>query len=208
MYIYNHYNISDYIVSGSSSGSWNAFTLTYRGKTELFPRLRKILIGANAFLQNNTIYELFYDLKQRIIYEFRDEEFDLTRLKVGITVFNETSLSFEKEIISNFTTIDEALTACIASSYIPIVMGGGWEHYYRGQLTYDGGFSYYPYYSSNTEPILHIHPNIWMTNVTLKYQIETLTTLLSKYKYNLIDTFDEGYRDSQKNKNILSRIFV
>ena len=49
-YIKNHYNLTDFIFSGSSAGSWNSLFLSYQGNQSI----EKPFLEFTKHLQNNT----------------------------------------------------------------------------------------------------------------------------------------------------------
>ena len=220
------YDLSDYIFSGASAGSWNAILCTYRGNlTELITHV----IGDKPTLgKNDSIHAFEQLMKLRIIAYTAESDFDLSRVFIGVTTFKQfgnkravdhlspgeqnavakTTGSFIKtSIYSNFINLEDALNCCIASSHIPLITGG-FTTKDKDTSAFDGGFSHYPYYTS-IKPTLHITPGMWepAKNKTW-YNIEDYTTLLSKEKYNFNDLFHEGYEDTKKNRHKLDKIFL
>jgi hypothetical protein len=197
----------DYIFSGASAGSWNALTMSYIGEPyTLYPRIRKILYSVNELFKSRTILYMQKQLRAGIMEKFRDDEFDFQKLFIGVTTNTIPNPFFRHKthIYTNFSNLDEAVDACMASSHIPFITGGH-KYIYRGIDAYDGGFSKNPFLPIT--PYLKITPNIWgAENET--YGLESFTTLFFKHKYDLIELFDMGFLDSFENHDELARLFT
>jgi hypothetical protein len=200
----------DYIFSGASAGSWNALTMSYVGEPyTLYPRIRKILTEVNSVFKQRTILYTQKQLRAGMIEKFRDDEFDLQKLFIGVTTNTHPiwgqhiCFGHKTHIYTNFSNLDEAVHACMASSHIPFITGDH-KYKYRDIDAYDGGFSKNPFLP--TEPYFKITPNIWgAENET--YGLESFTTLFFKRKYDLIELFETGFLDSFENHDKLARIF-
>jgi len=233
-YIKDNYDTSNFYFSGASAGAWNAILFTYRGNlTEFMWRLIK---SKPRLTKNETIRDYKYYMKNTILANHTSEEFDLDRVFIGVTTITpipkfttvnkklkklhieeiHTSKIFMKtSIFSKFTTLEDALDCCIASSHVPFFMGRVF-HIYDNQISIDGGFSHYPYYPF-VEPVLNITPTIWNRSYTWPVEqyprnylsvIDDYTTILNKDRYNFWELFINGYEDSHKNRHILDRIFL
>jgi hypothetical protein len=125
---------------------------------------------------------------------------------VGVTIID--NYKTNTTIYNNFENLEDALNSCIASSHIPLITGG-LTYFYRNIMTFDGGFSKYPYLNTS-KSVLHIHPNMWshFSNTTGKFNITDYTTLFSKSKYPFHEMIHNGYVDSKKNKDILDKVFL
>jgi Patatin-like phospholipase len=222
-YIKQHYDLTNYIFSGASAGAWNSLLLCYKGDIETIqPKL------LDAELQNTKSIETMEKLiKTRMLDNFVTEDFDLRRLFIGVTTVetqdNTTGHRFSVRrgihtnttIFTGFHELEDALNCCIASSHIPLITGG-FTNVYQNFLSYDGGFSNYPYLNI-TEPVLHISPNIWKkktgssglpkTTEGAGLTLSDYTTLFSKDKFHFHKLVEEGYADAEQNKETLDRIF-
>lgn len=209
-YIKTFFEVEDeYIFSGASAGSWNALTMSYVGEPyTLYPRIRKILTAVNSVFKKRTILYTQKQLRAGIMEKFRDDEFDLKKLFIGVTtntprIGSQICFRRKTHIYTNFSNLDEAVDACMASSHIPFITGDH-KYKYRGIDAYDGGFSKNPFLP--TAPYLKITPNIWgAENET--YGLESFTTLFFKRKYDLIELFETGFLDSFENHDKLARLF-
>jgi hypothetical protein len=105
---------------------------------------------------------------------------------------------------------------------------GGLTNVYRNMLTFDGGFSKYPYLNT-TKPILHISPGLWQRNEIPAQRNEIpaqrkhvgespikkndfmngmdYTSLFSKDKFIFTEMCEQGYLDSNANRVKLDEIF-
>jgi hypothetical protein len=110
--------------------------------------------------------------------------------------------------------LEEVIEACIASSHIPFVTGGLVKKY-KNKISFDGGFSNFPYLNFNdTSIVLHIHPNLWnkknnsfyIKNINLN--INDYTTLFYIKNFNLSELYNNGYNDSNNNKDKLEKLFI
>ena len=206
-YIKEKYNTENLIYSGASAGAWNSLFMTYKGDPLTFVYN---LLDYN--MKKTKITEMEYLLKYKILTNYKDDDFDLKRLFIGVT-----SLKYFvpcTNIFSDFETLEDAINCCFASSHIPFVTGG-LTNKYHNMFTFDGGFSNYPYL--NKESIIHICPSMWseIKNKNSKNSIKRSISTLKKFseffsisKNNLLELFDDGYEDAKKNKNYLDTIFT
>lgn len=150
--------------------------------------------------------------KYKLLTTYKDDDFDLKRLFIGVT--GVTNFKPSTNIYSGFENLDDAINCCIASSHIPFLTGGLTNRYHN-LYTFDGGFSTYPYLNSDNV-VLHFSPSMWdeikdkPTNV-IKRNIRTiknLKELFSPSKNNLLELFDHGYQDAKKHKEYLDLLFV
>jgi hypothetical protein len=223
-YLKDNYDLSDYIFSGASAGSWNALILAFKGNVHTF--LDKILGTKTKITKEEKINDFELNLKKRVLENFNDSDFDLNKIYIGVTTFhpnglkiplkinddklhnhnNNTSYFVRTSIFHNFTSLEDALDCCIASSHVPLITGG-LINKYRNYYTLDGGFSRYPYYDLIT-PNLMITPDMWEIPIKKKgLKLEDYTTLLCKEKYDFLKLYEQGYNDTQKNREFLDKIF-
>ena len=201
-FLKEHYDLSEYIFSGASAGSWNAILCSYRRNLTEFSV--KIIGDKPKLTKNESISGFEHLLKQRILEHATDADFDLSRVFIGVTTLTQSHI--KTSIFSNFINLEDALNCCVASSHVPFVTGG-LINKYKDIYSFDGGFSRYPYYS-DIEPTLHITPSMWEPPRNKSWMnIEDYTTLLCKEKYNFNDLFHQGYEDTQKNREKLDKIF-
>ena len=239
-YIKENYDVSEFYVSGASAGAWNAVLFTYRGNLTEF--MRQVISSKPVITKNETIRTYKYYLKNTILENYTSDDFDLHRIFIGVTtitqffkISNSDKFSsdyshsqsgerrYPKSIVktsiySGFTKLEDALDCCIASSHIPFIMGKIF-HIYDNKISFDGGFSSYPYYSG-VKPVLNITVNMWNRSYDAppkrrldgsyqkKYRklFDEYTSILSKDRYNFWELFKYGYEDSHKNREILDKI--
>jgi hypothetical protein len=134
-------------------------------------------------------------------------DFDLRRLFIGVTTFDKNQYKPNTTIFTGFDNLEDALNCCIASSHIPFI-SGAFTNSYNNQMTFDGGFSNYPYLNIK-DSILHITPSMWKKDAKKSmFVLEDYTSLFSKSKFSYIELYDNGYKDSKNNKNFLDKIFL
>jgi len=197
-YLKQNYNLENYIFSGASAGAWNSLMLCYKGDLS---DIENLLFDAKLE-KTNSINELEYLMKYKILSKYKSEDFDLRRLFIGVTTVS--SYKTNTTIFSGFDSLDDAINCCVASSHIPLITGG-LTNYYRNILSFDGGFSRYPYLNI-TKSVLHITPSIWrQKRENASMTITDYTTLFSKNKFNLKEMIKEGYKDTLLNRDFLDK---
>jgi hypothetical protein len=200
-YIKENYNLDNYVFSGASAGAWNSLMLCF--KNDINDIINTIL--ESNLDKSSSINELEKNIKKIILEKYTTNDFDLNKLYVGVTIIDKYKTN--TTIYTGFENLEDAINSCIASSHIPLITGG-LIYFYRNIMTFDGGFSKYPYLSTS-KSVLHIHPNIWnhFSNTIGKFNITDYTTLFSKSKYPFHEMIHSGYIDSKKNKDILDKVF-
>ncbi len=212
-YIKEKYETENLIYSGASAGSWNGLFMCYKGDPLAFVYN---LLDYNI-RKTNSITELEYYMKYKLLSNYKTEEFDLRRLFIGVTTIK--GFAPWTNIFSDFETLEDAINCCIASSHIPLITGG-LTNKYHNMFTFDGGFSNYPYLDK--ERLVHVSPSMWEEIHHTKNDEPTLfrsvkRNILSIKKYseffsvsknNLLELFDDGYQDAKKNKQHLDTIFT
>jgi hypothetical protein len=157
-FIKEKYNTSEYIFSGASAGAWNSLFMTIRCDSLGF-----VLKSLEEDIRNQySIKDTQIKMKEKFLNYYTTDDFDLKRLFVGVTTIEGGKL--RTNIFSDFDNLEDAINCCIASSHIPLVTGS-LINKYNNQMTFDGGFSHYPYLNVK-ESILHISPNIWKKEVS------------------------------------------
>ena len=202
------YDLNNFIYSGASAGSWNGLFMCYKGDPL---ELAFKLLDSN--IKNaKSIPELEILLKYMLLSSYKEEDFDLRRLFIGVTTFkNFVPL---KNIFFDFNSLEDAINCCIASSHIPLITGGI-TNKYNNMFTFDGGFCNYPYLL-NDNFVLHVSPIMWTklnNNNTngIKRSISTIkqfSEFFSISKNNLLELFDNGYQDAKKHKKHFDELFI
>lgn len=199
-YLKSNYDLDNYIFSGASAGAWNSLLLCFnRDIDEIqYKILDKTLNDINK------LGDIEKQIKNKMLETYSTDDFDLRRLFIGVTTIDKYKSN--TTIFTGFDNLEDALNCCIASSHIPLVTGG-FTNIYRNILSFDGGFSKYPYLNTS-KSVLHITPNIWnIKRSSSVMSITDYTTLFSKTQYNFLDMIEEGYKDSDRNKKTLDSIF-
>jgi hypothetical protein len=202
-FIKENYNLDNFIYSGASAGAWNSLFMCYKKNPMEF--VYKLL--DSDIKKSKNINDLQYLIKYKLLSSYKEEDFDLDRLFIGVTSLK--NFKSKTNIYSDFSSLDDAINCCIASSHIPLITGG-FSNRYNNMYSFDGGFSNYPYLDFENH-VLHIYPAIWddiernnkKTNCYKKY-----SELFSISKNNLLQLFDDGYQDAKKHKSYLDLIFM
>jgi hypothetical protein len=203
-YVKKHYDLSNYIYSGASAGAWNSLLMTYQGDISIFrqhitdPTIR----GAKS------ISEMEQVLKRRLLESYSTKDFDLDKLFIGVTTV-ERGRKPSTTIYTRFAHLEDAIDCCIASSHIPFITGN-MTYTYHNLLSFDGGFSKYPYLGF-IKPVLHITPGMWKSSdipANIWKDIHEYTTLFSKDRYEFDALYDQGYRDAIYRKDILDKLLL
>ena len=202
-YIKETYDLSDYIFSGASAGAWNSLFLSFKRD---FPEFQeKVLDDSVNNIKN--IRELEILVKNKILTNFKTDDFDLDKIYVGVTTLH--TFGSKVTIYSNFTDLEDALEACVASSHIPYLTKNGFINMYRNTITFDGGFSKTPHLPN---AVINITPDLWTKDIKDKkspyiFKISDYTTLFSRDQYSFNEMIEKGYYDSKQNKEYLDSIF-
>ena len=202
-YIKENYDMSEYIFSGASAGSWNALFASYKGNTsELFD-----IIDIRNFKKGISLYDLQHMLKLRILNKLTKYDFELNKLYIGVTAFNKSFFP-TTHIFSDFIDLEDAINCCIASSHIPFITGNLFN-IYHGIYAFDGGFSKYPYIDI-IKPVLHITPDIWLDEKDRLHGFTKIMQLLTIFNKNFdfYKLYKLGYYESSLKKDILDKLFI
>lgn len=201
-FIKENYDLNNYVFSGASAGAWNSLILSFKHNMN---DIINLILDSNLE-KSSSIHEIEKSIKTIILNKYTADDFDLSRMYVGVTIIDKYKTN--TTIYTGFENLEDAINSCIASSHIPLVTGG-LTNFYRNIMTFDGGFSKYPYLNTS-KSVLHIHPNMWnhFSNNTGKFNITDYTTLFSKSKFPFSEMVENGYLDSKKNKDILDKVFI
>jgi hypothetical protein len=200
-YLKSKYDLDNYIFSGASAGAWNSLLLCFNRDIDEIQY--KIL--DKTLQDTNKLGDIEKRIKDKMLETYSTDDFDLRRLFIGVTTIDKYKSN--TTIFTGFDNLEDALNCCIASSHIPLVTGG-FTNVYRNILSFDGGFSKYPYLNTS-KSVLHITPNIWKSKQQSysTMSISDYTALFSKTRYNFLDMVEDGYKDSDINKKTLDGIF-
>jgi hypothetical protein len=203
-YIKENYDLSRFIFSGASAGAWNSLMLSYRGNLQT---LQDTIID-ESLQYTKTIPEMENLIKRRILGSYTTTDFDLRRLFIGVTTLHKYTAN--TTIFTGFENLEDAIHGCIASSHIPFITGN-WSYVYQNRVSFDGGFSHYPYLRGIT-PAFHITPSMWRprsaSGSPFHLNIRDYTSLFSKDKFVFQDMIQAGYTDAGLHKPILDSVFL
>lgn len=206
-YIKENYDTTNYLFTGASAGAWNALFMTFKGDpTELSLRLL-----SNEIIHKTNIKDIISNLKKELLLSYNDNNFDISKLFIGITNLNEYYMP-TVNIYSDFENLEDAIDCCIASSHIPFITGN-FIHKYNKSISFDGQFgSYpYPYLESKAKDIFYITPTMWEQSKSREFfdDIHHYANMIKKNKkFDLSMMYDKGYYDSKKNKDKLDVLFL
>lgn len=199
-YLKNNYNMNKYNYSGASAGAWNSLLMC----------CKKDPYDINQFIESlfeplekaKSIMEIQILFKNKLLTNFSDNDFDFTRLYIGVTNINNGLI--ETNIHTNFTDLNDAINCCSASSHIPLLTGNI-VNKYRDKISFDGGFSSYPFLKiPNKKPLLHIKPE--MFDKTTSPTLLEIINYFSIEKNNMEKLYRKGIDDAQKNKHMFKHL--
>lgn len=197
-YIKENYNLSEYIFSGASAGAWNSLFMTHKGDDDKFV---ENLLNTD-FYNAKSIQHIEYLLKDNILSNYNESDFDLHRLIIGVSVLDKF-ICLRKELYCEFQSLEDVIDCCIASSHIPILTGGIFRKY-RNKFSFDGGFKKYPFLDS-VKPTLDITPTLWLNDDEAK---NVMTHALQRKNINYRGLYYHGYEMSKLNKDVLDKLFL
>ena len=200
-YIKQNYNIDNFYFSGASAGSWNSLFLSFKGNDYEF-----LDIIFNITLKDKkTVYNLQYDLRDKLITNFNDDDFDLKKIYIAVSTLSR--FKFKTEIHNGFYSLEDAIDCCIASSHIPLITGN-LLYKYKNKYTFDGGISKNPLEKDCNLLITGSMWNSTIINNSTEFKIvrssknDKISMEDMKYLYQL------GFRDTEYNKDIIDQILI
>jgi hypothetical protein len=195
-YIKKHFDLNEYVFSGSSAGAWCALFLCLRDKKHVTLLLFQLVQSMQEVIRSRTMYDFLFVMKQKVLELTTSADYHLDRLHIG--VLNYENYELKTTIYCDFVSLEDAVNCCISSSNIPFLTGE-FSHTYQGSMALDGCFAKYPYLNV-MEPSLVIYPDIWKT----PHRKQLGQSLLSKDKINLWDLFLDGYNDTLVHHDLVS----
>lgn len=223
-YLKENYDLNEYIFSGSSAGSWISLIMLYKGNHQEI--IQDVLNTSEENKQS--IKSLGSGLKKMFLAKYKNTDFDFERCYMGLIDVKIKTHPIEANtlIYSNFTTLEDAINCCIASSHVPFVMGNMFRKY-RDRYTLDGGFGNNPYHGNGHKDgnciecqitdtqlaDLHIHPFIWFKRPVLIFeflcnQFKLFIDLFSISYMNFRSLYQDGYNDARDHKEDFDKIFL
>ena len=208
VYIKEKYNMNNYIFSGASAGAWNSLLLAYKGNISDF----KNFILDFDFHNLHSVYQLQINLKNKILLNFSDNDFDFSRMFIGVTVLEKMRL--KNYIYTDFDSLEDALNCIVASSNIPFFTGKI-IYKYRNKISFDGGFSRDPYiHNPNTQLI--IHSNLFTDFTPFNQDINCIDEWINIINDDVFDIhfdlliklFEKGYYDASHNVKYIEKFIL
>lgn len=196
-YLKKNYVLENYLFTGASAGAWSCLLMSFKGNDEeiIYDILREV-----TNMKFKSIFEMQLFLKSIILDKYTVDDFDFSKVFIGVTVLKKLDLT--TNLFYNFDCLEDAVDCCIASSHIPFLTGG-LVNRYNNEISFDGGFSNYPYLNLNNT-ILHINPNIWKKRTKSIIDINDIINDINETNFHSL--YDEGFIDTQINKNKLDEI--
>lgn len=214
-FLKDNYDLSKYVFSGASSGAWISLIMAYRGQNNT--QIIADVLEASQSSRRRSIRELGKSLRDMFLTKYKTADFDMHRVHIGITEIKpeeiaagEYQVVANTKIYTNFATLDDAISCCIASSHVPFVMGSQIFRKYDNIDTIDGGFSVHPYLKKHAK--LHIYPFIWYSRPVQLVEVlwnrfMLFLDLFRIHTLNLSGFYQEGYNDAAKNRARFDTIF-
>lgn len=205
-YLKENYELEDYIFSGASAGAWNSLFLSLKENDDDFINYIFDIDYTNV----KSLQLIEENVKKAVLNNYKTEDFRLNKVYVGTTVWKR--FRFRTVIYNDFSDLEDAINCCIGSSHIPFVTGNLF-YKYRNLLTFDGGFSKYPYVDGKYADV-HITPSYWEDRKKNKLSqpanlnIKDYTTLFSKKEHDLKIMYLQGYEDAKNNRHVLDSLFL
>jgi hypothetical protein len=205
-YLKENYELEDYVFSGASAGAWNSLFLSLKENDDDFINYIFDIDYTNV----ESLQLIEENVKKAVLNNYKTEDFNLNKVYVGTTVWKR--FRFRTVIYNDFSDLEDAINCCIGSSHIPFVTGNLF-YKYRNLLTFDGGFSKYPYIDGKYADV-HITPSYWEDRKKNKLSqpanlnIKDYTTLFSKKEHDLKIMYLQGYEDAKNNQHVLDSLFL
>lgn len=200
VYIKENYDLTDFVFSGASAGSWNALFMTCKKNISLSSKYLVEIISTNR-----NLLDIQKCVKKNLLELYTTEDFDLDKLFIGVTVLQRFHL--KTFIYSHFCHLEDAIDCCFASSHIPFLTGKGMNTY-KNYYSFDGGFSSHPYLEG-IKSDFHISGSAWEKEK--RTAVISLGNLTGLFCYDNLDANQlllDGYTDAQKHKSFLDDIFL
>ena len=203
-YIKEHYDTSNYLFTGTSSGAWNSLFMTLKNNekndkmndkmNDKIKKMKKILMQ-NELYKNKNAKQILETIKKNILRKYTVDDFDLSRLFIGLTTVGKTHIHTE------FDNLEDVLQCCLSSSNVPFISGSIFTTY-RNASAFDGIFCKSPFLTTN-ENVLYIHHTMWNKNKNKEFNLFTPNF------FNLEELYEKGYQDTALyGKEKLDKLFT
>ena len=193
-YLKQNYNLTDYAFIGASAGSWNSLLLTCKTDNE---KIIDDLFSLDIYSKCKTITGLQNNIKDYILTSYNTNDFELDKLYISVSALRLTG--FRTRVLYDFSSIEEAVVACYASSFIPFISGYLTLSRLR-DIFVDGGFLTFP--PKKLRPYFSVSPDMWGRTFDRKLRF--------KYPSNsnfFKEMYLMGYNDTRDNKHVIDLYF-
>lgn len=185
-YVKNHFDIKNKTFAGFSSGSFNSlFMVMNDEKNNLFLNhlfsLKKVPISQ---LLDNVIHS---------ISTFESDDFDLSRIHVAV------STTKGLEYFKDFLNLQDALSCCKCSSFVPLITCHDIFMFYRNKLTLDGAVFYRDVKYQKDKKTLFIDSTVFG-----RYKPNRIAGLIQP-KESIYQMYLNGYHDARKNHSYFAQ---
>lgn len=188
-YIKNHFNVTHKKFTGFSSGSFNSLFMT------LTPEKDNEMVRMLVTMKHVKIDTLLQNIVSDINHKYKDDDFDLSRVQVGITT------SQGLQYYNHFLSLEEATYCCKCSSFIPFLTSKNLLLVYKNKLTLDGGLCYKRVKREKKKETLFIQSSMFgrfSSNFCEGFR---------KPKCSYYQLYLYGYHDARKNHEFLKQYF-
>lgn len=188
-FIKTNYETKEYIFSGASAGSWNSLYMVCKKDID-FTEIEKCI------MKNDKIYDIELSIKDYLLRQFSNDDFDLSRLSITLITLQHCKL--HKTVYNKFDNLEDAIDCCIASCHIPFITGGLYCKY-KKRISFDGAYVF-----SSNNSFLHISPDMWFLN---HFDL-TVFSKFSKKSYNIYQLYYYGYLHASTFKLLLDNLLL
>lgn len=183
-YLKNHFDLTDKKMVGFSSGSIiNLFMSMNKEKNNEF---LNILLKNKL---NNDLKAYFKKIIKSIGSTYTEKDFDLSRVNIGV------SHADGLHVYNKFLNLNDLLSCCISSSFIPLITYKDLFYFYKYKLSLDGGF-FYNAYKKKKNNVLTI--NHYMFKRYKKTKAISINMFNTK-NINVYQMYLNGYNDARNN---------
>ena len=196
-FILDNYYTDNYLFLGGSSGSWNSLIGCYKYNSKDF--INKLLL--QPFFEKSSVSKLQDNLSNYFLKNYNSSDFNLDRLYLSVSELENFKL--RNKILSNFTSLQDAIEGCRASCHIPFLTSDQIIRRYKNKIVFDGGFTPFP--PKNLYNFFIISSSKFKTQ-NIQYALSGL--IKRNFSSKIInELYEKGYNDSLSNKKDLDLYF-
>ena len=196
-FILDNYNTESFLFLGGSSGSWNSLIGCYKYNSK--DLIDELLL--QPFFEKSSVSKLQDNLSNYFFENYNSSDFNLDRLYMSVSVLDNFRLT--NKVITNFTSLNDAIEGCRASCHIPLLTSKQFIRRYRDNIVFDGGFTIFP--PRNILNFFIISANKYNSQ-NLQYALSGL--IKRNFSKEIInELYNKGYKDSLEHKKDLDLYF-